>query len=124
MKIISWNVNGLRAVLRKNVLHQLLDWNPDLICLQEIKARPEQIPEQERELAGFSSFWNPAQRPGYSGVLTYTKTKPDQVVHGLAHEGFDQEGRVIRTDFQDVSIFNIYFPNGQRGQDRVDYKLE
>jgi exodeoxyribonuclease III len=123
MRIISWNVNGLRAVLRKDALHQLLDFSPDLICLQEIKAKPEQLSESDRELPGYNSIWNPAIRPGYSGVLTYSKTQPKEIQLGLQHEDFDPEGRVIRTDFGDVSIFNIYFPNGQRGQDRVDFKL-
>lgn len=123
MRIISWNVNGLRAALRKNALTQLLEWSPDLICIQEIKAKPEQIPENEREIPGYQSFWNPAERPGYSGVLTYSKIPPENVQFGLEHSLFDAEGRVIRTDFKDVSVFNIYFPNGQRGQDRVDFKL-
>jgi exodeoxyribonuclease-3 len=123
MKIISWNVNGMRAVLRKNALSRLLDWQPDVICLQEVKSRPDQIPEAEREIPGFSAFWNPAERPGYSGVLTYSRILPQEVKIGLDHEDFDREGRVIRTDFADLSIFNIYFPNGQRGQDRVDFKL-
>jgi len=123
MKIVSWNVNGLRAILRKNALTRLLDWEPEMICLQEVKARPEQIPENEREIPGYMAIWNPAERPGYSGVLTYTKTQAKNVRLGLEHEEFDREGRVIRTDIEDISVFNIYFPNGQRGQDRVDFKL-
>jgi exodeoxyribonuclease-3 len=123
MKIVSWNVNGLRAILRKNALTRLLDWEPEMICLQEVKARPEQIPENEREIPGYMAIWNPAERPGYSGVLTYTKTQAKNVRFGLEHEEFDREGRVIRTDIEDISVFNIYFPNGQRGQDRVDFKL-
>jgi len=94
-----------------------------MICLQEVKARPEQIPENEREIPGYMAIWNPAERPGYSGVLTYTKTQTKNVRLGLEHEEFDREGRVIRTDIEDISVFNIYFPNGQRGQDRVDFKL-
>jgi len=94
-----------------------------MICLQEVKARPEQIPENEREIPGYMAIWNPAERPGYSGVLTYTKTQAKNVRLGLEHEEFDREGRVIRTDIEDISVFNIYFPNGQRGQDRVDFKL-
>jgi len=124
MKIISWNINGFRAVLRKNALNQILDWSPDLLCLQEIKAKPEQIPDNERDLPGYFAFWNPAERPGYSGVLTYAKVNPDSITYGIQHENSDSEGRVIRTDFRDISIFNIYFPNGQRGQDRLDFKLD
>jgi exodeoxyribonuclease-3 len=123
MKIVTWNVNGLRAILRKNALIKLLDWEPEIICLQEVKAKPEQIPEIEREIPGYLAIWNPAERPGYSGVLTYLKPPPKNIKLGLEHEEFDREGRVIRTDIGDISVFNIYFPNGQRGQDRVDFKL-
>jgi len=90
----------MRAVLRKNALSRLLDWQPDVICLQEVKSRPDQIPEEEREIPGFSAFWNPAERPGYSGVLTYSLTLPEEVKIGLGEEEFDREGRVIRTDWQ------------------------
>jgi exodeoxyribonuclease-3 len=123
MKIISWNVNGMRAVLRKNALSQLLDWQPDVICLQEVKSKPDQIPESERELSGYTAYWNPAERPGYSGVLTYSRINPKEIKFGLDLDHFDREGRVIRSDFNDISVFNIYFPNGQRSQDRVDFKL-
>ncbi len=113
----------MRAILRKNAFSKLLDWQPDIICLQEVKSRPDQIPENERELLGYDAHWNPAERPGYSGVLTYSKLTAERISLGLGSEEFDREGRVIRTDFEDLSIFNIYFPNGQRGQDRVDFKL-
>ncbi len=113
----------MRAILRKNAFSKLLDWQPDILCLQEVKSRPDQIPEIERELPGYSAHWNPAERPGYSGVLTYSKLTPERICLGLGSEEFDREGRVIRTDVEDLSIFNIYFPNGQRGQERVDFKL-
>ena len=83
----------MRAILRKNALFRLLDWQPDLICLQEVKSKPEQIPENERELPGYVAHWNPAERPGYSGVLTYSKTIADMVSPGLGYEEFDREGR-------------------------------
>jgi len=124
MKISTWNVNGIRAVLGKG-LHQWVQSNlPDIICLQEIKARPEQVKEEFREIPGYSSYWNPAVRPGYSGVATYSRHKPDSIVIGLGIPAFDEEGRLIRMKFQDFVLYNIYFPNGQRSQDRVDFKLD
>jgi exodeoxyribonuclease-3 len=124
MKITTWNVNGIRAALTKGFREYMLEAQPDIMCLQEIKARPEQIDEAIREIPGYFSIWNPAQRPGYSGVAVFSKTPPLQTVLGLGDERFDVEGRVIRMHFDGFILFNIYFPNGQRGQERVDYKLE
>ncbi len=123
MKIITWNVNGLRAVLRKEALLPVLDWTPDLLCLQEIKARPDQLADEHRDLPGYHAIWNPAERPGYSGVVTFARTQPMEVDLGLGDVRFDAEGRVIRTRHPDFLLYNIYFPNGQRGKDRVDFKL-
>jgi exodeoxyribonuclease-3 len=123
MKITTWNVNGYRAVLKKG----LRDWtqqdDADVFCFQEVKARAEQIPDEERLLAGYDLFWNPAEKAGYSGVATYTRVKPLEWGLGLDDERFDNEGRVIWLKFDDFRLFNIYFPNGQRGKERVDYKL-
>lgn len=124
MKIITWNVNGIRAALGKGALDWAFDRRPDALCLQEIKARPDQLTETQRTRAGYNVTWNPAQRPGYSGVATYYSAPPLDVQLGLSEERFDIEGRVVRTRHPDFLLFNIYFPNGQRGQDRVDYKLE
>ncbi|GAB4415460.1 MAG: exodeoxyribonuclease III [Anaerolineales bacterium] len=123
MKIVTWNVNGLRAVYRKDALAPLLARTPDLLCLQEIKARPDQLTDQQRNIPGYHIIWNPAERPGYSGVATFARKAPAEVVLGLDVPEFDLEGRVIRTRHSDFLLYNIYFPNGQRGQDRVDYKL-
>ena len=123
MKIVTWNVNGLRAVYRKNALAPLLDWTPDLLCLQEIKARPDQLTGEQRNIPGYQTIWNPAERPGYSGVATLTRQEPSEVTFGIDIPEFDVEGRVIRTRLPDFLLFNVYFPNGQRGQDRVDFKL-
>jgi len=123
MKIVTWNVNGIRAVYRKDALKPLLDWAPDLLCLQEIKARPDQLTDEQRDIPGYQILWNPAERPGYSGVATLARQKPSEVVFGLDAPEFDKEGRVIRTRHPEFLLYNIYFPNGQRGQDRVDYKL-
>ncbi|MFZ5908782.1 MAG: exodeoxyribonuclease III [Chloroflexota bacterium] len=124
MKIISWNVNGLRAALKKDALRAVLAWTPDLLCLQEIKARPEQIPAGQREPEGYRAVWNPAQRPGYSGVATFLREEALEVTTGMDAPHFDVEGRVIRTRHPGFLLYNIYFPNGQRGKERVDYKLD
>jgi exodeoxyribonuclease-3 len=124
MKVSTWNVNGIRAALEKG-LHEWVRSNLlDIICLQEIKARPEQIKEEFREISGFYSYWNPALRPGYSGVATYTRHKPNSLAMGLGNPSFDKEGRVIRMKFPDFVLYNVYFPNGQRSQERVDFKLD
>ncbi len=124
MKIVTWNVNGLRAALRKDALSALLSQTPDLLCLQEIKARPDQLTEKQREVPGYQIIWNPAERPGYSGVATFTREEPLQVELGMNAPQFDKEGRVIRTRHPGFLLYNIYFPNGQRGKDRLDYKLD
>lgn len=124
MKIITWNVNGIRAALGKNALDWAFAQKPDVLCLQEIKARPEQLTEKQRDFPGYQVVWNPAERPGYSGVATFTSASPLDVELGLAVARFDIEGRVIRTRHPDFLLYNIYFPNGQRGKERVDYKLD
>jgi len=126
MKITTWNVNGYRAVLKKDFKKSIENLKPEILCLQEIKAKPEQISNEEIEIDGYEFLWNSAERPGYSGVATYVKNDFQIENHtlGLGIEVFDVEGRVIQTAFENVILFNIYFPNGQRGQDRVDYKLD
>lgn len=124
MKITSWNVNGLRAILGKGFREWVNEQSPDVLCLQEIKARPEQISDTLREIDGYKSLWNPAQRPGYSGVAVYHKIPPQRYSFGMGIEKFDIEGRVIRLEYPEFTLFNIYFPNGQRGLERVQFKLE
>jgi exodeoxyribonuclease-3 len=124
MKIITWNVNGLRAMLGKGALDWAFAQKPDALCLQEIKARPDQLTEEQRTFPGYHAIWNPAERPGYSGVATLTAASPADVERGLSDPRFDIEGRVIRTRHPGFLLFNIYFPNGQRGHDRVEYKLD
>jgi exodeoxyribonuclease-3 len=124
MKVSSWNVNGIRAVLGKGLHDWVRSSLPDIFCLQEIKARPEQIKEEFREISGFYSYWNPALRPGYSGVATFTRHRPISLAMGLGISSFDEEGRVIRMKFPDFVLYNIYFPNGQRSKERVDFKLD
>jgi exodeoxyribonuclease III len=128
MKITTWNVNGIRAVAGKSGFDWLSqpDYSPDVFCMQEIKAKPEQLgPEQLAPFAAYPNItWNPAERPGYSGVATLTKQPPVETTLGLGFPEFDVEGRVIRSRHDGFLLYNIYFPNGQRGQDRVDYKLD
>lgn len=124
MKIVTWNVNGLRAALKKDALSAVLAWTPNLLCLQEIKARPDQLTDEQRDIPGYQTIWNPAERPGYSGVATLAREEPQEIQLGMDVPQFDVEGRVIRTRHPDFLLYNIYFPNGQRGKDRVDYKLD
>lgn len=121
--IISWNVNGLRACYRKGFLGFVKQYDPDILCLQETKAHPEQLPEKLQELPGYHSFFASAKRRGYSGVATYTKIPPALVAAGFGIERYDREGRVLTTVYQDFILYNIYFPNGQMSEERLEYKL-
>lgn len=123
MKIVTWNVNGLRAALRKDALHPVISWNPDVLCLQEIKVRPEQLTEEQSNFLGYQVIWNPAERPGYSGVATFVREMPLEVELGMVAPQFDIEGRMIRTRHPGFLLYNVYFPSGQRGWERVEYKL-
>lgn len=124
IKITTWNVNGVRAALGKGLKEWILTEAPDVLCLQEIKARPEQLTDEQRDFPGYGVTWNPAQRPGYSGVATMYRQPPAEVALGLGEDRFDVEGRVIRTRHPGFLLYNIYFPNGQRGHERVAYKLD
>jgi len=124
MNIITWNVNGIRAAHGKGALNWTFDRRPDVLCLQEIKARPDQLTDEQKNIPGYEVIWNPAERPGYSGVATFSSASPLDYGLGLAVSRFDVEGRVIRTRHPGFVLFNIYFPNGQRGKERVDYKLD
>jgi exodeoxyribonuclease-3 len=123
MKITTWNINGIRAVIRKGGLAWVQVHQPDILCLQEVKARREQVDTGYQDMPGYICYWNAAERPGYSGVAVYTRHQPIEVMYGLGNDRFDDEGRVIRLRFPGFYLYNIYFPNGQRGQERVDYKL-
>jgi exodeoxyribonuclease-3 len=123
MRIITWNVNGIRANLGKNALDWAFAQEPNFLCLQEVKAREEQLSEEQRAMLKLPFVWNAAQRPGYSGVTTFFKQQPDEIVAGMGEDTFDVEGRVIQTLWAGCRLFNIYFPNGTRGHHRVEYKL-
>ncbi len=124
LKITTWNVNGIRAALGKGLKEWLLTEAPDVFCIQEIKARPDQLTVEQLDFPGYEIYWNPAERPGYSGVATFCRQKPAALAIGLGESRFDVEGRVIRSRHPGFLLYNIYFPNGQRGQDRVEYKLD
>jgi len=123
--ITTWNVNGLRAVLRRYALDWVTSLQPDVLCLQEIKAQPHQIPEGALDgLNDYHFYWHPAERPGYSGVATFTRRQPECVDLGIGQSKFDREGRLIHTRQAGVHLFNAYFPNSQRSLQRLDFKLD
>lgn len=126
MRITTWNVNGLRAVIAKGLLDSLHQLDSDVLCLQEIKARPEQIDSQSMQAIGqaFAHLvWNPAARPGYSGTATLARLAPLSADTGMRADEFDREGRVIISRYPNFLLFNIYFPNGQHDLGRLPYKL-
>lgn len=124
MKLRSWNVNGIRAAGRSGFARWFEDQSADVVCVQEIKATPEQLEEELRHPAGYSSFWHPAEKPGYSGVAIFSKREPTAVRTGIGFPEIDREGRVLSADFGDVTVVNAYFPNSQRDHARLGYKLE
>jgi len=124
MRLISWNVNGIRAVSRKGALDWFLDERPDILCIQETKARREQVPREFREIKGYHLYMSTPERKGYSGVALYTITEPRSVSYELGMEKFDREGRVIMADYGDFILLNVYFPNGKASPDRLRYKMD
>lgn len=124
MRIISYNVNGIRAAISKGFLTWLQQANPDVICLQEIKATEDQIPLLDVELSGYPyHYWFPATKKGYSGVAILSKVKPNKVVFGTGIDHMDFEGRNLRADFEDFSVMSLYLPSGTN-MDRLDYKFQ
>ncbi len=124
MKIISWNVNGLRAVYKKNFLDWLRKSKADIVCLQEIKAQEEQLPLDLINPVGYFSHFNPAVKKGYSGTAVFTKEKPLKIEKELGFGRFDQEGRVLELKYPQFSLINLYLPHGGRSKENLDYKLE
>ncbi|MFV0304534.1 MAG: exodeoxyribonuclease III [Moheibacter sp.] len=125
MKIISYNVNGIRAAVRKGLLDWIKAAQPDVLCLQEIKATEEQIQEEINSLKeiGYHSYWYPAQKKGYSGVAILSKEEPKHVEFGTGIDYIDDEGRVIRADYDGVSVISVYVPSGTN-IDRLDFKMQ
>jgi exodeoxyribonuclease III len=124
MKIISYNVNGIRAAINKGLLHWIMASKPDVLCLQEIKAQEDQIPLLDFEELGYHHYWFPAQKKGYSGVGMLTKAAPDYVEYGMGMERYDSEGRFLRADFGDLSVVSVYHPSGSSGDDRQAFKMQ
>ncbi|HLS95332.1 exodeoxyribonuclease-3 [Sphingobacterium allocomposti] len=123
MRIVTYNVNGLRAALKKDWIGWVRSVDPHIICLQEIKATPDQIPEIIfLEEMGYEHYWYPAQKKGYSGTAIFTKITPTHVAYGCGQEDYDFEGRIIRADFEDVSVMSVYFPSGTTGDIRQEFK--
>jgi exodeoxyribonuclease-3 len=124
MKFISWNVNGLRALHKKGNFQWLINESPDFFCLQEVKANPDQLLEEIKKIEGYFAYFNfPTLKKGYSGVAVYTKKEPIKVDYGMGIEELDQEGRLLGLHFEDFVLFNVYFPNGGGGPERLDYKF-
>ncbi|MCT4604809.1 MAG: exodeoxyribonuclease III [Marinisporobacter sp.] len=124
MKIYSWNVNGIRAIKKKGFLEWVKEENPDILCIQETKAHIEQLDESLLNIEGYEAFFCSGERKGYSGVAVYTKEKPITVKRGIGILKFDLEGRILILEYKSFILFNIYFPNGQKDDDRLNYKLE
>ena len=124
IKLISWNVNGIRAAHRKGFIDWLIEEEGDIVSVQETKAHIDQLPRKLINIPGYTSYFSSARRKGYSRVGTYTKLKPNQVINGMGIKKFDIEGRLIRLDYDDFTLLNIYYPNGGSGEERLQYKLD
>lgn len=123
MKIISYNVNGIRAALKKGFGQWLEQESPDIICLQETKAHKEQVDTELFDHLGYHHHWHSAQKKGYSSVAILSKQKPDHVEYGCGIDYIDQEGRVLRADFGDITVVSLYFPSGSSGDERQAFKM-
>lgn len=124
MKIISCNVNGVRSACKKGFLDFICRENPDVICLQEIKANEEVLPQELINLRNYYSFFNPAEKRGYSGVAVFTRHKPVSVRKNLGLDRFDREGRLLELEYHDFVLLNLYAPHGGRGKENLNYKLD
>lgn len=125
LRILSWNVNGLRAVLRKGFIEWLKSDNPDIICIQETKISDRQVPRELSRIRGYYIYFSSSQgKKGYSGVGLFSKREPISIENGIGIEKFDKEGRIQVARFEDFLLFNVYFPNGKASMERLRYKLE
>jgi exodeoxyribonuclease III len=122
VKIISWNVNGLRAVLRKNFLEYLAEEAPDILCLQETKASPDDV--EQLWPATYTTYWNSALKKGYSGTVIFTRKKPLEIACGIGVTDHDKEGRVLMAEYADFYLVNVYVPNSKRDLSRLDYRQQ
>jgi exodeoxyribonuclease-3 len=124
MKLLSWNVNGIRAAGRSGFLDWFEKEKADIVCLQEIKARPEQLEAELVNPLKYHALWNPAEKPGYSGTAIFSKSEPLSVQHGIGKAEIDREGRVLVAEYKNFTLINAYFPNSQRDHARLGYKLD
>jgi exodeoxyribonuclease-3 len=120
VKLVSWNVNGLRAILRKNFLEFLEQEGPDILCVQETKASPNDV--EQLWPSTYTTFWNEEQKKGYSGTAIFTRSRPVQVTRGIGHKAHDNEGRVLTAEYEDFFLVNAYVPNSQRELTRLPYR--
>ena len=123
MRLVSWNVNGIRAVIKKNFAEFVAEHSPDILCVQETKARPEQV-DLPLELAGYHNYWNSAVKPGYSGTAIFSRHRPLSISHGINVEEHDSEGRVITVEFSDFQLVTVYTPNSQNELRRLAYRQQ
>ena len=123
IKLLSWNVNGIRSVKGKGFLEWFFKESPDILCLQETKAQPEQLDADLLEPEGYYTCWNFPERRGYSGVAVYTRDEPQNISYDLDEKSLDIEGRVIVAEYPGFTLMNIYFPNGKRDLERLEYKM-
>ena len=125
MRMLCWNVNGIRAAHKKGFLNWMAKESPDILCVQETKAMEGQLPEDLRDVPGYRSYFvSPKEKGGYSGVALYTKTEPDKVEFGMGVDRFDDEGRIIAATYPGFVLYNIYFPNGKASLERLRYKMD
>lgn len=124
LRILSYNVNGIRSAASKGLVEWIGQGNYDILCFQEMKAMPDQFDTTELERLGYRPFWHSAEKKGYSGVATFTKREPDRVIIGCSIDEYDREGRILRTDFGDWTLLNCYFPSGTTGDERQAFKME
>ena len=121
MKLISWNVNGIRACIKKGFKEFFKEIEADIFCIQETKCQPEQI---DLEFEGYKSYWNSAQKKGYSGTAIFTKKEPIKVTYGIGKEEYDQEGRIITLEYDEFYLINNYTPNSKRELERLEYRQQ
>ena len=123
LTLVSWNVNGLRAALKKGFLDSFHELDADIFALQETKALPDQLPPEVLEIPGYRACWFPARKKGYAGTAVFSRREPDNILYGLGEEEFDSEGRVVTLEFGDFFLVNVYAPNAQPGLKRLEFKL-
>ncbi len=123
-KLLSWNVNGVRAIAKKGFIEWVAEEAPDILCIQETKAHEVQLGPEITDLHGYKSYWAEAEKKGYSGVSVYSRHEPISVQIGFGEERFDSEGRTLVLEYPDFTLFNVYFPNGKKNKERLQYKMD